>query len=92
MNILSKMEFKKPSNKRKLEEDTDTCFNAKRKNSGTTESTGKKIKKYTSHTDQVVVQFDSSKFPSDHVTKNFLSTAYCTKMTAVCYTFAQKEF
>ena len=45
MNILSKMEFKKPSNKRKLEEDTDTCFNAKRKNSGTTESTGKKIKK-----------------------------------------------
>ena len=38
MNILSKMEFKKPSNKRKLEEDTDTPFNAKRKNSGTTDT------------------------------------------------------
>ena len=71
MNILSKMEFKKPSNKRKLEEDTDTCFNAKRKNSGTTESTGKKIKKYTSHTDQVVVQFDSSK----HRCPNFSNIA-----------------
>ena len=43
MNIFSKMEFKKPSKKRKLEEDTDTPFNAKSKNSGTTESTpGKK--------------------------------------------------
>ena len=55
MNILSKMEFKKPSNKRKLEEDTDTPFNAKRKNSGTTESTpGKKMKKYTSLSNSMI--------------------------------------
>ena len=49
-------------------------------------------KKAISHTDQLVVQFDSSKFPSDHVTEIFLSTEHSTKMTAVCYTFAQKEF
>ena len=43
------------SNKRKLEEDTDTPFDAKRKNSGTTESTAKKMEMFKAISNSIYV-------------------------------------
>ena len=42
------------SNKRKLEEDTDTPFDAKRKSSGITESTRKKMKMFNALSNSMI--------------------------------------
>ena len=45
------------SNKRKLEEDTDTPFGAKRKSSGITDSTGKKMKIFNALSNSMISSF-----------------------------------